>query len=303
MKLTLRIPMDVDDQREFQNLTAVTAMAQAIEAAGLDACHITDHPAPTAKWLNGGGHDALDPFTGLAFAAAVTRRLKVHTNLVVLPYRNPFLTAKAAATLDVLSEGRLILGVGVGYLRGEYKALGQPFEARGALMDEALDVLKAAWSEGEVAYEGRDFTAQGVLPRPLPVQKPHPPIWSGGNSLPAIRRAAQRCDGWSPFFVEGPMSSGVRTDEIVSLEDLRPKIDQLREHREQAGRPWPMDICIAPKLPLQRDQPQRWIDDMAELAQLGVTWSPCDLPHPNFATFMENLQWFAEEVVPKIHQL
>lgn len=306
MKITMRIPMEVDDQREFQNIAAVTAMAQAMDNAGIDACHITDHPAPTAKWRAAGGHDALDPFTGLAFVAAVTRRLKLHTNLVVLPYRNPFVTAKAAATLDVLSEGRLILGVGVGYLRGEYEALGVDFETRGALMDEAIDTLKMAWCEGEASCQGRAFAARGVLARPLPIQKPHPPIWAGGNSHRAIRRAAERCDGWSPFFVEGAMSKGVRTDEIVSLEDLETKVGQLQEHRLAAGRPWPLDICIAPKVPLQpgsHADAQRWLDDLSELAELGVTWTGCDLPHPNFAAYMDNLQWFAEEVVPEIHKL
>src|SRR5437868_6741202 len=103
MKISIRIPMDVDDRVEFQNAAAVRAMAKAIEAADIDACFLTDHPAPSAAWRRAGGHDALDPFAGLAFVAAVTERLKLHTNLVVLPYRNPFLTAKAAATLDVLS--------------------------------------------------------------------------------------------------------------------------------------------------------------------------------------------------------
>ena len=306
MKLTMRIPMDVDDKQEFQNAAAVVAMAQAIEKAGADACHITDHPAPTAKWLNAGGHDALDPFAGLAFVAAVTRRLKLHTNLVVLPYRNPFVTAKAAATLDVLSEGRLIMGVGVGYLRGEYEALGVDFEGRGAAMNEAIETIKAAWRDEEVTREGRGFAARGVLARPRPIQQPHPPIWAGGNSLRAIRRAAEHCDGWSPFFVEGAMSKGTRTDEIASLEDLRIKIDQLRERREMAGRPWPMDICIAPKAPLEVGTSagaRRWLDDLAELAELGITWSSGDLPHPTLAAFMEHLQWFAEEVSPKLPNL
>src|SRR5687767_5499475 len=105
MKFTVRIPMDIDNQAEFQNVEAVRQMAEAIERAGVDACYITDHPAPTAQWLSTGGHDALDPFAGLMLVAAFTKTLKLHTNLIVLPYRNPFITAKSAATLDVLSGG------------------------------------------------------------------------------------------------------------------------------------------------------------------------------------------------------
>jgi probable F420-dependent oxidoreductase len=301
MQFTLRIPMDINDQAEFQNPDAVRSMAQAIERAGLDACYITDHPAPPAKWLQGGGHDALDPFAGLTFVAAVTTKLKLHTNLIVLPYRNPFMTAKSAATLDVLSAGRLILGVGVGYLRGEYEALGADFEGRGARMDEAIAVMKQAWSGEPVVAEGAAFKAAGILPRPLPIQRPHPPIWVGGNSERAMRRAVELCDGWSPFFVAGPMSKGVRTDEISSLEDFRAKIDRLRAMREAAGRETPFDICMAPQKGIEaltRSEADRWINDLGALAELGVTWSGCGVPQPSRAAFIDNLQWLAEEVLP-----
>jgi probable F420-dependent oxidoreductase len=302
MKFTIRNPMDIDDRREFQNAEAVRSVAQAIERAGLDACYITDHPAPTAKWLGAGGHDALDPFTGLSFVAACTTRLKLHTNLVVLPYRNPFLTAKAAATLDVLSEGRLIMGVGVGYLRGEYEALGADFDGRGAATDEAIAVMKRAWSGEEVDVEGRGFSARGILPRPHPVQRPGPRIWAGGNSERAMRRAATLCDGWSPFFVSGPMSKGVRTDELASVAELKAKIERVRAYREEAGRTGPFDINVGPRGGMPTRAPgdvDRWLNELGELAELGVTWSGADVPHPTREAFFENLQWFAEDVLPR----
>ena len=302
MKFTIRIPMDIVDPVEFQNPEAVQAMARAIERAGVDACYITDHPAPPARWLEGGGHHALDPFVGLMFVAAVTTTLKLHTNLVVLPYRNPFLTAKSAATLDVLSGGRLILGVGGGYLKGEYDALGADFAGRGARMDEAIEAMKRAWSGEDVTMQGASFNADAIRPLPLPRQRPNPPIWVGGNSDRAIRRAATMGDGWSPFFVSGSMSKGVRTDKIANLDDLKVKIDRLRDTREAAGRRGPFDICMAPQRGLgkcTREDADRWINDLGALAELGVTWSGCGGAHESRAAFMENLQWLGEEVLPK----
>jgi probable F420-dependent oxidoreductase len=306
MKITLRIPIDVDDPVEFQNGAAVRIMAQAVEKAGMDACYITDHPAPTATWRLSGGHDALDPFAGLAFVAAATTRLRLQTNLVVLPYRNPFIMAKSAATLDVLSDGRLIMGVGVGYLRGEYDALGVDFESRGAAMDDALEAMKAAWTEERVNREGRGYTAVDILPRPRPTQQPHPPIWGGGNSDRAIRRAAEHCDGWMPFFAAAAMSKRAGTAELTSLEGLKIKIDHLRGHLERVGRTRPFDISLGPQGGLKGRTPadiDRYVNEVGKLAELGVTWTGCDVPHPSRAAFLEGVAWLGEEVAPKLHAI
>lgn len=306
LKLTIHLPIDIDDRVEFQNGAAVRALSQAAENAGIDACFITDHPAPTAKWRQAGGHDALDPFVGLMAIAAATTKIRLHTSLVVLPYRNPFITAKAAATLDVLSDGRLIMGIGSGYLKGEYQALGVDFETRGALMDEALEAMKAAWSGEDVVYEGRGFTALGIRPRPLPVQRPHPPIWAGGNSDRAIRRAVELCDGWAPFFAAGALSKTTRTADIGNIEELKAKIEILRGHLNRVGRTRPFDICIGPQAGLKdltAAEADRWVNDAGELARLGATWTPCSVPHPSRQAFLDNVQWFGEEVVPKIHAI
>jgi alkanesulfonate monooxygenase SsuD/methylene tetrahydromethanopterin reductase-like flavin-dependent oxidoreductase (luciferase family) len=129
MKFTRDIPVGVITPDEFQTAAAVREMAVAMEAAGVDACYLTDHPAPDAAWLHANGHDALDPFSTLGFIAASTVTLKLHTNILVMAYRNPFLTAKAAATLQMLSGGRLILGAGAGYQKAEFEALGVDFHS------------------------------------------------------------------------------------------------------------------------------------------------------------------------------
>src|SRR6058998_967926 len=158
MHFSIGLPTDhVSHASEFVTGEAVMACARAAEAAGFDACFVTDHPAPDIKWLETGGHHALDPFVALSFAAAATTRLRVQTHILVLPYRNPFLTAKSVLSLDVLSGGRLTLGVAAGYLRSEFNALGVDYDERNDLFDEALDVLRLALADDSVAYVGRHF--------------------------------------------------------------------------------------------------------------------------------------------------
>ena len=127
MRISMALGLNqFDNPAEFMSVAAIAEMARALETAGIDACYVTDHPAPAHAWLAAGGHSALDPFVQLTAVAAVSTKLKLHSQIVVLPYRNPFLTAKAAASLDVISGGRMIMGVGVGYMKAEFAALGVP---------------------------------------------------------------------------------------------------------------------------------------------------------------------------------
>lgn len=140
----------------------------AAEQAGFGALAFTEHPAPSHEWLLGGGHDSLDPLPALAFCAAATTTLRVQTYLFVLPYRNPLLAAKQATPLDRLSGGRLTLGLGSGYLRSEFAALGVNFAERNALFDEGVDAMRAIWAGENVAFTGTHFTALGQTQRPRP---------------------------------------------------------------------------------------------------------------------------------------
>ena len=277
MRFSLQLPTDrVDAADEFVRGDAVAEMARAAEAAGFDACFVTEHPFPSDRWLATGGHHALDPYVALSFAAAATTRLRLQTHIAVLAYRNPFLTAKAVATLDVLSGGRVILGVAAGYLRGEYEALGVDFAERNDLTDEAIDALHRAWTEGGIAMAGRHFQARGNSMLPRPLQQPHPPIWVGGNSHRAIRRAVEKAEGWIPFATVGIASARVRTAAIESLEDFEARANYAREHARAIGRTRPLDICFAPiGLSLQdRDHatPDRFTEQAMRQARLGVTW-------------------------------
>ena len=195
MRFSIHLPTDrVSLGDDFVSGEGVATVARSAEDAGFDACYVTDHPFPSDRWLADGGHHALDPWVALSFAAAATTRLRVQTHIAVLPYRNPFITASAVASLDVLSGGRLIVGVAAGYLRGEFRALGADFEERNERSDEALVAIKRALTEEGVVAEGPGWKARGNTLLPHPVQKPHPPFWVGGNSRRAIRRAVDLVD-------------------------------------------------------------------------------------------------------------
>src|SRR5258706_6741633 len=161
----------IDAPEEFLTQEAVAELARCAEQAGFSACHVTDHPAPDARWLDSGGHHAMDPFVALSFAAAATSTLRLLTYVFIAAYRNPFLSAKAAMSLDVLSGGRLILGTAAGYLRPEFGALGVDFDERNELLDEALEVMRSAWTGDVVAIAGRHFRARGLRMQPSPTSR------------------------------------------------------------------------------------------------------------------------------------
>src|SRR4029077_8305397 len=191
MHFTITHPMHSHPYNpELVSGDGIAAVAAAAEADGFRGFGVTGHPAPTQHWLDAGGHDALDPFVTLGFAAARTTTLRLIPNIVVLPYRNPFLRGKAGGARDVFSGGGFPLAVGVGYLKREFAALGVDYEQRAELFDEALDVIRAIWTTDDVSFEGKHFTASGTPAPPRPASDPHPPIWVGGNTAAARRRVA-----------------------------------------------------------------------------------------------------------------
>ena len=149
----------------------------------------------------------LDPSVALAHIAAHTQRIKLGTGIIILPQRNPVELAKELASVDVVSGGRLIFGLGAGYLEPEFRALGANYEQRGAVTDEAIDALRALWTQEKPSFSGRYFRFSGIDAHPRPVQKPHPPIVIGGMSRPAARRAAALGDGWYGFFTNPELTA------------------------------------------------------------------------------------------------
>jgi probable F420-dependent oxidoreductase len=256
--------------------------AAAIESAGFDACFVTDHPYPPRQWLDHGGHATLDPFVALAYAAASTTTLRLHTHCTIPAYRNPHLAAKQIATLDALSGGRVILGVAAGYLEGEFAGLEVDFARRGQLLDDALAAMQDAWL---------GTTANVVEPRP--VQEPRPPIWVGGNSAAAMQRAA-KYDGWAPFPASPQVAAAVRTADIADVDSLAAAIARFRA---QAGND--ADVCFTPfSHPAHKNvvDPKAFAEEAAALERIGVTWLAFHLPGASPKEFCETVRSFGAAI-------
>jgi probable F420-dependent oxidoreductase len=302
LKVNVTMPFDMTEGGEdFLRPEAVAQVAQAAEKAGFHSALVTDHPAPTGRWLDAGGHQAHDPFVLLSFLAAATSRLRIQTGILVLPYRNPFITARSVATLDLFSGGRISLGVGAGYLKGEYRALGVDFDSRNDLMDEYILALKAAWTQDEFAFKGTGYEALGNRIVPRPVQTPHPPILIGGNARRAIRRAVELGDAWNPYFTAGVLATTSRTAELNTMEGLAESIAYLREYSASYGRETPPEVILGSFSSITGDSsPQALIDAAAEYEALGVSTVAANLVGRSVAEWCDNAERFSTEVLAKL---
>lgn len=302
MYFTVEHPVGQSDcHPDLYGPTGLPSFAQAAEQAGFTALAFTEHPAPSLKWLRSGGHGTLDPIAALSFVAACTRKLNIIPYLLVLPYRNPLLAAKSIVSLDVLSGGRLIVAAGGGYLRSEFAALGVDFEERGALFDEALDVLSAASAETEFRYQGKYFEARGVTMTPGPVQLPHPPIWIGGNGRKARRRVARFGQGWSPLLVAEEAAATTRTPAITSVAELGEKIKDLHQLVAEAGRD-PASIAIQVQTPSlgvagASLSAEHLRDHVGQLSEVGVSHFVVQPVGKSVTAATEALRWFGEEFI------
>jgi probable F420-dependent oxidoreductase len=188
------------------NPDTAARVAQAAEAAGFESVWTGEHvvlpdpqvppsPLPPEAPL-------LDPAVALAYVAAHTKRVKLGTGIIILPQRNPLVLAKELASVDVVSGGRLIFGLGIGYLKPEFDALGIPFDHKGPRSVEYLQAMQAVWTQDKPAYQGRFVSFGGIQALPRPVQKPHPPVVIGGHTPEAFRRAVQYGNGWYGFALD-----------------------------------------------------------------------------------------------------
>jgi probable F420-dependent oxidoreductase len=230
----------------------VLALAREGERLGLHSAMIADHivfPVEsesiypyTLDRRHPGGGDALETFAILGVLAGATERLRLVTSVLVLPYRNPVLTAKIVASLDVLSGGRVTLGVGVGWLTEEFEALGSPdFDKRGTVTDEWIAIFKQLWTRSPVSFTGEYYRYSNIRAEPFPLQKPHPPIWVGGHSHAALRRTARHGDGWHPV--------GAIAASPLPPQEMRAHLDTLKRLTEAEGRDFSA-LTISYKAPL-----------------------------------------------------
>lgn len=211
-------------------------LARRAEALGFDSVWTGDHIIYPSQYVERFGSEFYEALTTLAWVAASTSRVTVGTAVIVLPYRNPLILAKELATIDVLSGGRLIVGVGTGWLAEEFAALGVPFTERGAATDESLRIIRCLWTEERPRFSGRFFQFPEMLAAPRPLQRPTPPIWVGGTTARALRRAAELGDGWLPIWHKA-------TGRGFAPEALKGKIAELRELSRARGRTAPQTVA------------------------------------------------------------
>ncbi|EAQ00582.1 hypothetical protein JNB_10424 [Janibacter sp. HTCC2649] len=265
----------VDSTADGGSLASADGLATVVRAAeglGYSAVALPEHPAPSLKWLTHGGHETFDPMTALAYVAALTTRLQIMTHLLVVPYRNPFLAAKGLATLDRLSGGRLVVGVGSGYLASEFLALGVDMEERNALFEEGVEVMRGVWSTSPYDHEGDNVTARGVAAVPGPLTPGGPPIIVGGNSGLSRRRAA-RLNGWSPMLLSEEVAASTRTRALTSIADLAKGISEVRRLAEDNGNPGPIIFNAATphlEFPSTGGSVEEHHDHLGQLSEAGV---------------------------------
>jgi probable F420-dependent oxidoreductase len=293
---------------------ALEAIVERGEALGFHSVMIADHVVfpthITSKYpytVSGefpGGGDALEQLALMSFVAARTRRLRLVTSVMILPYRHPVLTAKMLATIDVLSRGRVTVGVGVGWLREEFEALDAPdFERRGAVSDEYLKIFKVLWTQAPATFQGEFHRFDSLRCLPQPVQTPHPPIWIGGHSTPALRRAARYGDGWHPV--------GANPAVPLRPAELRASLDQLYRMTE-AERRDPSALTISFKAPVYdvsattlggaerrpfSGTPQQVADDIGTYEKLGVSELIFDFRSERLDETLERMERFAQTVL------
>lgn len=232
--------------------TALGGLAQTAEELGFDSIWISDHVVIPERISSAYPYSAdgafptsptqayLEPLTTLGYLAGVTQRARLGIAVLILPYRHPLLTAKMISTLDNLSRGRVDLGIGVGWMREEFLALGQPEDVyvhRGSATDEQVRVMKTVWTEDVAGFDGRFYQFEPLGAHPHPVQKPHPPIWIGGHTGQALRRVARYGDGWLPI--------GGRPPADLPPAEVAACIETIRRHAADLGRdPAAIRVCF-----------------------------------------------------------
>ena len=254
--------------------------------------------------------ETMEQLTLLSFLAGQTSKIRLVTSVTIVPHRNPLVAAKALATLDVLSKGRLVVGVGVGWMREEFEALGlPPFEERGAVTDEYIRAYKELWTSDDPSFQGKYVSFDDISFLPKPVQKPHPPIWVGGESRPALRRTAELADGWYPLGTNPTYPMG-------TPEQLGAGLARLASYARRFGRD-PAEIEInyrtdqfelkkngegsSARLPFVGNGDQI-ASDIRQYQQMGVGSLILDfiLQTNDMNEVLERMEEFATQVWPKV---
>jgi probable F420-dependent oxidoreductase len=314
----MQIGFDLPTRGALANAENLARLATAGEALGFDYLTISDHVviptdiharypySDTGEFPRGGRTEWYEQLISAAWIAAKTTRLRLVTSVMVVPYRPAVLTAKMLATIDLLSNGRLTIGCGAGWLKEEFEALDSPdYAARGAVTDEYLAAMRELWTSETPRFSGRHVRFADINFAPKPVQQPHPPIWVGGESGPALRRTAKLGDGWYPIGTNP-------AHPLDTLQRFRAGIERLHRHAREAGRD-PATIAIATRVQrigqavepktaegerrLFSGSPAEVAGDLRALRDLGVDAVDVSLVRATVELSIEAMRQFKEEIV------
>lgn len=278
----------------------ILRVARAADAAGYAYVSACDHVAIPRAYAPAMSTTWYDPIATLGFVAAATERVRLLTSVYVLPYRHPLIAAKAFATLDALSGGRVIIGLGAGHVAAEFAQLGVDIAERGRRLDEGIDLLTAALTAEYPAHEGAFWSVRDFGLRPRPVQQPRPPIWIGGSTRAALRRAAERGDGWIP--------------QGVPAEGMAAAIEYIRSRRAMHRPGAPIDLGgssgflyvghpgFAVPEGTRSGRAEELAAPLRALAALGVSHITVRFATRSATELVEQLEAFARDVAPLVRQ-
>ena len=300
---------------------AYKSVAQAADKHGFGVITVNDHVvvprdigsrypySEDAKWAGAAGGHNFDVLAMLAFLAGCTDRIGLMSSVMVVPHRQPILTAKMLATIDVMSEGRLIVGCGAGWMKEEFEALEtKPYEDRGRVTDEYIEAFKALWTQEAPAYKGKYVTIDNLMFEPKPVAKPHPPIWIGGESMPARRRAAKHGDAWYP----GSINPQFRLDTPERLGSAFAEVQKMAQAAERDPASLVVNYVVLTPVDWTarkgHDTPRRIFTgssadmaaDIAAFAKVGVKHINLTFQAATLQESLDRMQRFAEEVLAKV---
>jgi len=272
--------------------------AQAAEQVGFDSLWVSDHVIvprslasrypynETGEFPFRAESPFLDPIATLLFIAGCTERVRLGTSVLIIPYRNPVVQAKELATLDFVSGGRLILGVGTGWMEEEFRALDVPFEHRGSRTNEYIQLIKQLWTSDDTSFSGRFYQLENVGFYPKPLQQPRPPIWGGGHSEPAFKRGGILCDGW--------------LGANVSPRQVSEQFERVKAYADEAGRD-PASLTLAAQIPLRLSHgtEQALLDLIEEYREVGVSHLAWDIGVRSVEIARETMEHFMDVVRPR----
>ena len=277
---------------------ALMTFASRAEARRMASLWVSDHvvfpKAGNDEYPSGGfphppDTPYLEPVTVLAAAAMCTERVRLGSSVFILGHRNPVVMAKMLTTIDALSNGRLICGVGVGWWRQEFAALGVPFQQRGRRASEMIQIFKTLWMDAEPRFEGAFYHLDNVGFAPKPLQKPHPPIWVGGHSRAALQRAVTLGDGWHASS--------------QSPEQMRVYLERLQQAAESAGRSFET-LALSLRLKLSHDEVagsrQAIIDRYSAYRDLGLSHLVIDFRRDDLSQMLDTLDFVATDICPTV---